>query len=284
MKGIIAILLLSFFSIAFSMPGLTQQQKHQIVDEINMERRNVLPYSANMREIRWSQCLQKLAGDFLLQCNPAGSSNIMRNAQAIGASCESTQIGETIFNATRFANYNPIAVWAEQGQYYDNNQCDEYDCSDYLQLIDSGSFAVGCEIIAESMKCGRPGMVAVCYYALDGTTSQAGMPCSKCGGEWKQCNNGLCSQGKGVTPGNGHGGNSHSHQSTGNHDSHNLPKLHGNNGNNNLPNSHGNNGNHGNHDLPRPHGNHGAHDLPTPHGNHGTPTPHDHQHRFHHTE
>ena len=256
MKGIIAILLLSFFSIAFSMPGLTQQQKRQIVDEINMERRFISAYAANMREVRWSECLQKLAGNFLLQCNPSGSSNAMRNAQAIGARCESSRVGETIFNVSHFANYNPIAVWAAQKEYYDNDQCDEYDCSDYLQLVDSGSFAVGCEIMDESMKCGRPGITAVCYYALDGTTSTAGIPCSKCEGEWKQCNNGLCSHRRT----NGQGGNSRSNQSNGNQ------------------------GNHGNHELPRPHGNHGNHELPTPHGNHGNhelPTPHGHQHRFH---
>ena len=67
------------------------------------------------------------------------------------------------------------------------------------------------------MKCGRPGMTAVCYYALDGTTSTAGIPCSKCEGEWKQCNNGLCSHRRILPQVNGQGGNSRSNQSNGNH-------------------------------------------------------------------
>ena len=189
--------ILSNLNLVYSTLTLTEQQ--QIINDINQVRRDINPTGANLREIRWNDCLAVIADEYLQMCPNFGVLNSARTKEAIAAGCVSSgvEVGETIYNSASDGTRNPVYIWANQNASYtySDNTCSS-NCDNYLQLVNAETYLVGCAKIEED-DCGREGESILCDYVVASDQNSPyiqGTQCSSCEVEWSGCNDGLCTQ------------------------------------------------------------------------------------------
>ena len=194
------------FSISLVNSIFNETGQQEIVDAINKVRREALPRSANVREVRWDSCLADLANSYLLSCGEIGSNNVNKQNQAIDLGCVSYDqiVGETTFytSAPLASNTKPIEEWIKQtpSYSYDDHTC-SFICEDYLQLVWFQTYLVGCATIDE-VNCGKSGTTVVCNYKMSTVEGMRpyiqGEACSACEASWSVCNQGLCTEGSPI--------------------------------------------------------------------------------------
>ena len=204
--GVISIFI--FCHIIFNIPvGNAQviqdkEVQKSIVDIHNEARRSVDPTVANMREMKWSDCLAEATYEsFDDGCLTGG------NIQAIAAAknCEASdqEVGLNFFVSLQPITdvSTPVMDWANQRSGYipESNQCVEgQQCVNYILMIYPESFLVGCAIF-DNPECSNKELL--CSYskggALYGQPYALGEKCSECISPWDNCNDGLCARNDG---------------------------------------------------------------------------------------
>ena len=179
---------------------LTPTEQQQIINDNNQVRRDAKPTGANLREVRWNDCLATIAMEYLTTCPNFGVLNSARTEEAIAAGCVSSgvKVGETTYSSASDGAGNPVYIWANQNASYtySDNTCSS-NCDNYLQLVKAETYLVGCGKIDEVENCGREGESILCDYVVASDQSSPyiqGAQCSSCEGVWSGCNDGLCTE------------------------------------------------------------------------------------------
>ena len=174
-----------------------------IVDIHNDARRSVDPAAANMREMKWSDCLAEASYEYLEPCQK--TQTVQEIAAAKDCEASDQDVGFSIFQGSEPILLPYIATivrsWTNAQSYYNHeiNQC-ELSCPHYVRMIFPESFLVGCAIL-DVVDCDSTRYFFLCSYAKGGgsyTQPYAlGEKCSECMAPWDNCNDGLCTRNDG---------------------------------------------------------------------------------------
>ena len=179
-----------------------KEVQKSIVDIHNEARRSVDPTAANMREMKWNDCLAEATYEYLQQCR------ITQTVQEIAAAknCEALDqdVGFNLADSDETITdiISIVTDWVNEKSFYTrvSNDCERNQyCGHYLKMIFPESFLVGCITFDNQGECsgGDPmGYFFLCSYVKrGGINSQPyaiGEKCSECIAPWDNCNDGLC--------------------------------------------------------------------------------------------
>nr|BEK71581.1 perisilin-4beta [Vazella pourtalesii] len=195
MKSIFVYLFFSIFSIDLVCSRVyDENEKKNLLDSMNNERRNVDPQGSNMRELSYSDCLAGVADEYVMGCPGKGDRNAGLQEQAEAAGCvpPGATVGSAIYNQI---GQNPVLLWAGEDYDYDTNSCGEGTCENYRQLMNAESHMTGCAVNTYREECEEGGFSTFHCYFINATSDGdrpylEGEPCSEC--ETSDCNEGLC--------------------------------------------------------------------------------------------
>eukprot|EP00800_Vazella_pourtalesii_P002306 TRINITY_DN1211_c0_g1_i2.p1 TRINITY_DN1211_c0_g1~~TRINITY_DN1211_c0_g1_i2.p1 ORF type:complete len:350 (-),score=27.97 TRINITY_DN1211_c0_g1_i2:84-1133(-) len=195
MKSIFVYLFFSIFSIDLVCSRVyDENEKKNLLDSMNNERRNVDPQGSNMRELSYSDCLAGVADEYVMGCPGKGDRNAGLQEQAEAAGCvpPGATVGSAIYNQI---GQNPVLLWAGEDYDYDTNSCGEGTCENYRQLMNAESHMTGCAVNTYREECEEGGFSTFHCYFINATSDGdrpylEGEPCSEC--KTSDCNEGLC--------------------------------------------------------------------------------------------
>ena len=198
---IIFLILLELFHFTIYSVDFDEAAQKEIIDAINTARREVSPPGADIREVRWSSCYAKVAAQYLATCPGIGQKNQERQTIANNLGCEASDesVGETMYYTPNELTSNTQAIesWASQKSSFDysTDSC-SYICGDYVQMIWSQTYVVGCAKY-DLTNCGETGTAVLCDYGIsiymNSKPYVEGDACTACG-DWPGCDEGLCTQ------------------------------------------------------------------------------------------